>query len=214
MSDVAILVPVLRRPHRIRPLLASIAKSTPDPHRVLFIADPDDKTELAAIKKARAQHFTLAGNYAAKINAAVGATTEPLLFLAADDLEFHPDWLERAKARLSKKVGVVGTNDLCNPRTMAGKHATHFLVARWYTELGTIDEPGKLLHEGYAHEWVDDEFVATARHRGAWAFAGDSIVEHLHPMVGKAPMDELYSGVRPRMRQGRNIFVRRRHLWR
>jgi hypothetical protein len=148
-----------------------------------------------------------------KINAGVRATRAPLLMFGADDLAFHPGWLPAAQRLMSPTVGVVGTQDLCNPRVIRGEHATHCLVARWYTRLGSIDNPRQVLHEGYVHEFVDDEFVATARHRGAFAFAHDSIVEHLHPDAGKAPMDDLYAARRPRMRAGRDVFRHRQHLW-
>lgn len=214
MTDpVAVLIPVLRRAHRVRPVLDSIEAATHSSHRVLFIANPDDPDEHAAIDAAGAEMLIVDGNYAMKINAAVRHTTEPLLFLAADDLEFHPGWLEAAAALLSDTIGLVGTQDLCNGRTLRGEHATHFLAARWYAELGTIDgHPGPLC-ELYPHEYVDDEAVATARQRGAWAFAHDSVVEHLHPDAGKAPMDDLYRARRLRMRQGYWIFEERRRLW-
>jgi hypothetical protein len=104
------------------------------------------------------------------------------------------------------RIGVVGTQDLCNGRTLRGEHATHFLVRRSYMlERGTVDERGKIFHEGYPHEYVDDELVGTARARGAWAFAEASIVEHLHPSVGKAPLDPLYEQQRARMRRGQRL---------
>lgn len=210
---VAILVPVLGRPHRVSPLLTSIRATTPAPHRVLFIASPDDEDEISAIRAAGGEHIAVDGNYAVKINSAVERTTEPLLFLGADDLHFHEGWLEAAAAKLTDTIGVVGTQDLCNGRVIAGQHATHSLLARWYAELGTIDgQPGPLC-ELYPHEYVDDELVATAKARAAWAFAHDSVVEHLHPDVGKAPMDRLYAARRRRMRQGWWIFEERKHLW-
>lgn len=213
--SVCILVPVLKRPHRVVPLLESIAAATLEPHRVLFIADEGDSAELTAIEEAGAEYIALKPpvNYAAKINAGASFAADPFVFLGADDLNFHPGWFEAALARMSEAVAVVGTNDLCNPRVIAGEHATHFLVRRDYLDQGTIDEPGKLLHEGYPHEWVDNEFIETAKHRGAYAHAFDSVVEHLHPMVGKAPMDELYAGQGQRMAAGRRVYRSRRHLW-
>jgi hypothetical protein len=211
----------------VRPLLASIARATPSPHRVLFITDPSDDPELFnEIARSGKSFISPGGNYAGKINAGVEATTEDLIFTAADDLNFHPGWLESARQRLTPPVGVVGTNDLCNIRTngkrdevgldgrLYGQHSTHSLVARWYVEqYGAIDEPGKLLHEGYPHEFVDDEFVATAKARGMYAHAADSIVEHMHPDVGKAPSDELYAARPRRMKQGRRHFDGRKRLW-
>lgn len=214
--DLAILVPVLHRPHRVEPLLESIEANTTG-HRVVFLATPGDNAEHDAIAAAGAEMILVdwrsRGDYARKINTAVRLTGEPYVFLGADDLRFHRGWFDRAAERMQTGVGVVGTNDLCNPRVMRGEHATHCLVARWYTQQGTVDDATKVLHEGYPHEFVDDEFVGTARKRDAFAFARDSVVEHLHPMAGKSPMDALYEGQKRRMRTGRPIFERRRRLW-
>jgi glycosyltransferase involved in cell wall biosynthesis len=210
--ELAILVPVLKRPHRVKPLLRSISKATPDA-RVLFICDTHDEPEIAAVQKAGAEFIELRGNYGQKINAGVRHTTEPLLFFGADDLEFHPGWFEKAKAKLGDGIGVVATEDLCNPRVARGELATHPLVTREYTKRGTVDNPDLVLHEGYLHEYVDREFSETARARKAFAYAPDAVVEHLHPLVGKAPSDKLYEGARNRMRQGRRLYARRRRKW-
>ncbi len=212
---LAVIVPVLRRPHRVAPLMESVARVTPDPFRLLFVCDSDDYSEQETIDGLGGDRIQVDGNYAQKINAAYRVTVEPLLFLGADDIEFHPFWFERAVERLSDpSIGVVGTNDLGNPRVRAGLHATHSLVTRAYIdEHGTIDESGKVLHESYPHEYVDTEFVQTAMHRQAWAFARDSVVEHMHPHWGKAPTDALYDAHRGRMKLGERIYTRRKHLW-
>lgn len=214
MTGCVVLVPVLRRTHRVAPLLETLGDQ-----RVLFICSPDDQAEQETVRAAGADLIVLDrqpahGDYARKIQAGYEATDEPLVFLGADDLRFHPGWLDAAKAKLEPGVGVVGTNDMGNARVMRGDHATHCLVTREYVEkFGTIDEPGKVLHDGYPHEFVDDELVQTAKHRHAWAFARDSRVEHLHPNWGKAPTDALYDQQSKRMRRGRAIFERRRRLW-
>lgn len=213
---VAILVPMLGRGDRVGPLLDSIAASTPEPHEIVFLCTPEDDA-VDAVQSAGHEPILVApqkrGDYARKIQAGVDATTAPLIFTGAIDLRFHPGWLEAAAALLSDTVGVVGTNDLCNPRVMSGQHATHFLVARWYVALGTIDEPGVLMHHGYVHEYVDDELVATARHRDAYAFAEASHVQHLHPMDGVTPTDDLYRAQGARMTLSRHHYQRRRRLW-
>lgn len=225
VADVVIVVPVLQRPHRIRPLLASLAAATPEPHRVIFVASAGDRPMIAEVERFAAElpHVRLevlppnrVGDYAKKVNHAVRVSSEPFIFTGADDLDFRPGWLPAGLALFADpRVGVVGTNDLApTPRARAGEHATHFLVRRRYVEeLGTIDEPGKLFHEGYPHEYVDDELVGTAKLRGAWAFAPSSIVEHLHPSWGKAPSDPLYRRQRSRMSAGARTFARRRGLW-
>ena len=209
-----IIVPVLRRPHKVQPLLDSIAAATPQPYRVIFVADPDDREEIDAIKAANGEVLVCDGNYAKKINSVVAFSDEPFIFLGADDLEFHEGWLEAAKRKMKDQIGVVGTNDLGNKRVMRGQHATHSLVSRAYADRGTIDERDKLLHEAYPHEFVDDEFIQTAKKRKAFAFARDSIVEHMHPLWNKGEWDDLYRAQRNRMRAGHKIYTKRRELWR
>lgn len=215
-AELTILVPMLGRPHRVAPLLMSIGTTVPDAE-VLWLVTPGDHTVVAEIERVGGRALAVRherGDYARKINAGYRATDRPLLFLGACDLEFHPGWYQAARAQLGWGIHVVGTNDLGNPRVLAGEHATHSLVTRWYaTELGTIDQPGAVLHEGYWHEFCDDELVATARYRSTWAFAVDSHVEHLHPDYGKAPSDALYRRRRPRMRQGAQLFRQREPLW-
>lgn len=219
-GSAVIVVPVLRRPHRVGPLVASVAAATPEPHRVLFVCSANDPDEIDAVKDSGSDLLVVPayskGDYARKINAGFARSDEPWVFLGADDLDFHPGWLPAALAPFENPaVGVVGTNDLGNARVMAGDHATHSLVRRAYIDQhGTIDEAGKVLHEGYWHEFVDDEFVATAKKRGAFAFAADSKVEHLHPLWGKSPTDPIYDAHARRMRAGRVVFNRRRRLWR
>jgi glycosyltransferase involved in cell wall biosynthesis len=222
-ADVVVLVPVLRRPHRVQPLVQSIRAAT-ERCDILFIATDGDHEEIEAVQvAAKVCPFVSfevidpnpVGDYAYKINRAYQITENPYLFFGADDLHFHPGWLPAALGAMAEPgVGVVGTQDLANRRVLKGLHATHSLVSREYIdECGTIDEHGKALHEGYAHEFVDDEFVQTAIFRGAFVFAEDSIVEHLHPCVRKAPLDDLYRAEPHRMQQGRVLFNRRRPLW-
>lgn len=210
--SLAILVPVLRRPQNVAPLLASIEATTPDA-RVVFICDEDDHAERHAVKAAGLKPLVITGGYAEKITAGVAATDEPLIFTAADDLRFHPGWYDKAHARLSGTVKVVGVNDFCTLRVRQGTHATHFLMTREYAETPTIDGgPGPFCHL-YDHSFCDDEFVATAQARGVIAFARDSVVEHLHHLNGKALDDETYRKGRERFDFDRNIFRSRGELW-
>lgn len=224
-AEVAVIVPVLRRPHRVAPFLSSLSAATPEPHRIDFVATAGDSPMIAEILRLAEDDPAIVlhvlapnttGDYARKINHAYRSSSAPFLFTAADDLEFHPGWLSAALAPFADPaIGVVGTQDLApTPRSQAGEHATHCMIRRRYAdEFGTIDEPGKIFHEGYPHEFVDDELVETAKARGAWSFAADSVVEHLHPSWGKASRDALYNGQRRRMELGRRVYLRRRGLW-
>lgn len=210
--SLVILVPMLGRPQHVAPLLESIRETCEA--RVLFLLTPDDEAVEAVGDEDHLFVEWEPGDFARKTNLGIAATTEEQIFTGASDLKFHPGWYEAACAQLTPGIGVVGTNDLGNGRTKTGRGATHMLVTRAYVEeFGTIDEPGKFFHEGYPHEFVDDEAVETAKARGAYAHATDSIVEHLHPMWGKGDWDLTYAAMSERYRAGMPIFSYRRRLW-
>jgi hypothetical protein len=212
---ILIAIPVLGRPERARIVHASATEATTVEHRVLFLCSLFDQTEIRACLRTGADvevypEAAGPGDWAKKLNWAIGMSDEPYILLGADDLRFHDGW---AEAALREGAGVIGTNDLHNPRVLRGQHSTHPLVRREYAELGAIDG-GPLLHEGYDHQYVDDEVVATAKHRGEWAFAAEAKVEHLHPYFQGAPMDKTYQKGMARIAADRALFQRRRRLLR
>lgn len=214
--SVAILVPVLNRPHRIAPLMANVHATTKR-YRLLFIANEGDDEEISALEACRADYIVVPANrvsWACKINDGFRATTQSWVFTGADDLKFHPQWWERTFPWITPETRVIGTNDICNPSVMSGAHSTHTLFRRDYVErFGTIDQPGIVMHEGYRHDWVDNEAIATAKARGVYVHAFDSIVEHLHPLNGKAPEDDTYKRGRQFSSEGRRLFQKRKVLW-
>lgn len=217
MAELAILIPTLQREHLIEPLLESIDNTVPDA-TVVFLTTWNDRKVKAKLMELNQRVIDVPrrgrGDYARKINTGYLETTEPLLFLGAQDIIFHDGWFEKAKAKLTDKIRVVGTNDLGNKRVTGGEHSTHTLVTRDYiNKYGTIDEPNKVLCEEYFHEFVDDEFIATAKYRGAFDMALDSVVEHMHPAWGKAKWDASYREVDKRFYRGAKIFQERRKLW-
>lgn len=223
MNELAILIPVLRRPHRVEPLVQNIKASGADAD-IVFIASSNDHDECLELARVQGLYDAVhvlktpparSGDYARKINWGYQAAPDyhEWFFLAADDVDFHHGWYQAALAVAGDRR-VIGTQDLGNSRVLAGQHSTHSLVHRSYiAEYGTIDEPNKILHEGYPHEFVDDEFIETARLRDEFVFAGASIVEHLHPMWGKAATDPLYDAHSQRMSVGRLIYTKRKRLW-
>ena len=196
MREIVVLAPVLARPQRVLPLMASFAQAG-GPCRLLFIASPEDVEEQAALRDAGADFLITGWNsehadYARKINWGVTQTTEPWIFNAADDLHFHPGWWSQALG-VAEATGkrVIGTSDLGNAEVESGLFSTHLLFARSYVEeCGTLDEPGKIFSEVYDHNWIDREAVTTAVSRDEFAFAKMSVVEHLHFHWGKGPGED------------------------
>lgn len=230
-SPVTVLVPVLGRPQRVRPLIASLASTAiVTPIDLLFLVSPEDEVEQSSLTLAhadpriQADRFRWAwevmawtaghGDYARKINYGFRVTSTPYVFTGADDLAFRPGWIERAVAlQLETGVCVIGTNDAGNERTIRGGDSTHSLVHRDYLECGTIDTPGLLMHEGYEHNFVDSEMVGTARARGTYQHAADVIVEHLHPLWGKAAPDATYSKGAEGFQRDSRLHAERSELW-
>jgi hypothetical protein len=213
VTDLVVLVPVRGRPHRARPTIEGFKRTAPAA-RVVFIADPDDTQEQRAIKYAGGELLIHQGGYASKINHGVQVTDEPLVFLAADDLDPQPGWLQAATSTLMQRdVEAVGVNDLIPRRPGRRGHATHFLLTREYAERPTIDDQPGPLSTAYDHSFVDDELIATAKHRRVYAYCDDAHVRHLHPMAGNAPDDETYQRGRRRFRADRALFNERSRLW-
>jgi hypothetical protein len=192
VNDIAVVVPVLRRPHRAAPFMESLS----GPVTVYAVADEMDvETQSAWIAAKANVLWSLGTTFPEKVNYAYRITDEPWLFLTGDDVRFHPGWAEEL-LRVAEETGaqVVGSNDLANPRSEDGSHSPHMLISRQYIadQGASWDGPGVVAHEGYRHMFVDDEIVTVAKQRGVFAFAKDAVVEHLHPVVEKAEVDATY----------------------
>jgi len=219
---IDILIPCLGRPQNAQKVVDSIHAGTELPHTIVFLCTPGDTAQIDASSATGAVVVMVEGDnfqYARKCNAGAAfplrADQHPWLFLGADDLHFHKGWDHEAIAEHERSgCQVIGTNDLGNPTVMAGKHAVHWLVHRDYIAAGTIDEPGKLLHDGYHHNFVDNEFVGTAKRRGQWAFAAASHVEHQHWLWGKGKDDATYALGRDTYRADSRTWAKRKRLWR
>jgi hypothetical protein len=203
-EQVAVIVPVLRRPENAKPFMESLRASTGLAHVYAVCSEESDADAWVAAgadaywSEARGDRpiMTDKVSFAQKVNAAYEQTEgEPWILLVGDDVRFHPGWLDHAQ-QVARNTGaqVVGTNDLGNERVMSGEHATHMLIARDYIDQqgASWDGPGVVCHEGYRHWYVDDEIVTVAKQRNVWAPALASIVEHLHPAWGKAETDATY----------------------
>jgi hypothetical protein len=212
---VAVLVPTLGRPDNIGRVRDDLY-ATVDPHDVVlyFVIESHDheSEEALADFECLGIYNGRSPSYAGAINSAVLATSEPVIFMGADDLHFHEGWLPPL-LDLAETFGLVGTNDLHNPDVKAGWHSTHSLITREYALTACVDAPGVPLHEGYVHNYVDTEVVATARSRGEFAPCLASIVEHAHWLWGMARMDTTYAKGRNSEPDDRAVFNSRGHLW-
>jgi hypothetical protein len=207
----AVLVPAMRFKNAER-FMASLRAST-GLATVYAIAAPGEDEAEAAWREAGAEVLmTSQGTtFATRMNAGYSLTTEPWVFVTGDDVTFRAGWLDHAQAVAGDRFHVVGTNDLSNPRVTSGEHATHMLIRRSYIdETGASwDGPKNVCHEGYRHWYVDDEMVLASKQRNVWAMALGSVVEHHHPLFGKADNDEVYELGQSFSAQDRKLFEER-----
>lgn len=217
-ATIMLAIPVLGRAERLKPLLDSIDGNTRSPHYTVFVCSPGDDAAIAAATVLPAETMIVPwepdrGDYARKINAACAAyPAYDWVFTGATDIEFTPAWdiaaFTSAKLRErdgSPPVGVIGTIDECNPRTKDARHSTHSLVARWF--VNGLD--GTLLHEGYWHNFVDDELLDRARALRCYS-PSPAVVRHFHPNHNTAPDDDTYRRGAQNFEQDRRHFLRRR----
>jgi glycosyltransferase involved in cell wall biosynthesis len=222
VTDIAVLVPVLERPERAGPLVESLLAASRTEVELIFLVTEGDDAQLTACLATDAMTVVVpfpleGGDYARKINHGILCTDAPWLFQAGDDLRFHDGWDETLLAfSQARPTGrVLGTNDMGNPLVKRGMHSTHSLIQRSYVEeYGTIDEPGKALHEGYWHCWVDNELIETAKSRSAYWSCRRSVVEHLHHIWRKGTDDSTYRRGQRRYHEDHALFRERRALWR
>lgn len=210
LTDLAVLVPVLARPQNVAPLVESfLACPLPSDARLVFYANEDDLDEIAELRRVCGVDGQWPGTltneirtWPQKINYGVA---DPLMadvdwFLcAADDVTFTPGWWEAtADLRADPRIGVIGTNDSAdgsgNPAVAAGEHTCHPLIrASYIRDYGTWDEKGVAVHSGYAHWFVDNELVVTAKMRRAWAYCKEAVIQHNHPYWGRGQWDATYA---------------------
>jgi hypothetical protein len=220
--NLATIIPVLGRPQNVEPLIESFIESK-TPGWLVFVHQLDDIDETLEIHRNQHENRHLfvrnipvvdATTWPQKINVAVEEINANWYLCGADDIRFHRGWWQATLiARQNTQIGVIGTNDLGNPRVIAGEHTCHPLIRREYIlQHGTWDQPGKAIHEGYRHWYCDDELVITAKMRGAWQHCPDAIIEHLHPYWTGQPSDPTYQLGESHAETDRETFQKRMEL--
>lgn len=237
MAEVDVLIPVLERPGRVAPLMESLRSSVGAEHVLheLFLCSPGDDEEIAAITSQGFKYAVMDwpagdGDFARKTNTGVALTDSEWVFVGADDLHFHPGWLDACLVTHEKTGAlVIGVNDMGNPTVMRGHYATQMLVHRDYATNGVVDEPGLLLYEGYSHNcntgeapvWMGDLNFKDIRD----VKVGDTVMGWKRVPAGKQTLNRFARGevlsiqsreapvVQVTMASGRTLRCTPDHLW-
>lgn len=216
---VDVIIPTFGRADRLSRVVEDVQASVaPGVAIVTLVVEADDEASIQAAKAtdARVVVNDRSHNYTGAMNTAVLTSGTPLWFAGADDLHFHPGWLEECCQHIDGWVAVVGTNDLLNPYTRAGLHATHYLVVAEYVRQcgGTLTEgPGIAYFEGTFHDYSDTEFVGVAKARCRFRPCLEAVVEHMHWLAGKAEHDATYEKNEASVAADRAVYLQRKRAW-
>jgi hypothetical protein len=136
-------------------------------------------------------------------------TDEEWFLTGADDISFKNGWLSGV-LKLMEKYSVISFDDQCNPNLPG----TNFLIRRDYIEKysGVMDAPNTVFHQGYFHNFCDNELVAVASKRGKFV-KSELIISHNHPTIGKSKWDKVYEMAQQRFESDAAIFHSREILW-
>jgi hypothetical protein len=208
IDAVAVIVPVMRRPHSVRSLITSYRKSGAV-GKLYFIVDHDDHAERKAIGDVFGSeiiNYDPLKTFARKCNLGYHNTTEPWLLFVGDDVVFHPNWQQEALKNSDKAL--ISTNDMLNGAVQTGDHTVHPIVKRSFIDnVGlSFDGPGTVCHEGYGHMFVDNEWTYIAKREGQFCFEPNAVVEHIHYFKYAEREDEV-------SRIGQRSFQSDKDLW-
>jgi hypothetical protein len=197
-----ILVPSRERPDNAHRLLEQIRSTVPpdSPIYVTFAVDIDDPT---LEQYPNSTVIVSGGSMVQALNEVAvdrARGSEYLAFLGDDTLP-QGDWYPRVmEALFSKKNSIVYGNDLIHGE---GLPTSVFMDSNIVKTLGYMAPPNQ------KQLFVDNYWKALGEDLGTLIYLNDVIIEHLHPLVGKAPSDASYvlSNSPDRWRHDEEAFV-------
>ena len=193
MSRMAIIVPSRGRPDNIKALIQSMRKTiTTDELWVVCDSDDPELPGYQALgienllifdrtQKGMARPLNLAVRYILKNH-----TIEHFAFLGDDHRPRTIYWDQDFRNVLDQGIGIVYGNDLLqgeNLPTAVGMHGT------------IVRELNGMVPEGLLHLYLDNFWKQIGQDVGSLTYLPETIIEHMHPLAGKAEVDQGYIDV-------------------
>jgi len=187
--SIVILVPSRGRPKRCRDMVNSVKATSEAYVRVIAIVDADDPT-LSEYARKLDDLIVLPERlgYTGSLNAIAREVWDEYTIVGAfgDDVLFRTPYWDRAVEQALTTPGIAYGDDQV--------HAQGHPTAVWMSS-AIAKELGWLALPASYHLWVDDAWKALGQATDTLRYLPSVIVEHVHPAVGKAPMDDTYRSV-------------------
>lgn len=188
VNDLLLIVPTRGRPNNVHKFEDAFSATTTDSPDVqlLFAIDDDDPVAYPLLMDLRADYIegprVRMGPTLNKV-ALDNVDNYHVIGFAGDDHRLRtPSWDQRILEVIGDK-GIVYGNDLLQGATLP---TAVFITSNIVKELGYFCLPGAL------HLFLDNYWKALGEIAGCLTYLDDVIIEHVHPVAGKAEWDEGY----------------------
>ncbi|TLQ45758.1 glycosyltransferase family 2 protein [Streptomyces marianii] len=202
MPDLLVIVPSRGRPHTVQQMAEAFRDTCTAETELLFVIDDDDP-EREAYQLARAAAEDAYGDVRLAEQQAPGTMVsalnrgaqsaayghEPpaaLGFMGDDHRPRTKGWDKAYLEALRSLPGIVYGNDLIQGERLPTQCAMSTALVR---HLGFMAPPE------LTHLYVDNYWLAIGRDAGCISYLPNVVVEHVHPVAGKAEWDEGYRRV-------------------
>jgi len=191
MSRLIVLVPTRGRPENIVELLQAFKDTNAEANLVIVCDEDDPKLEEYKATGANGLVYPREGKGMAKpLNKAANELAycyDFFAFMGDDHRPRTQGWDIAIQEELSKLgTGLAYGNDLIQG---AGLPTAVFMTADIVRTLGGMVPPNMI------HLYLDNFWLELGRDLNAITYREDVIIEHLHPIAGKAQWDEQYREV-------------------
>jgi hypothetical protein len=191
--SICILVPTRGRPKRAADMAASVTASAIEDVHTILIVDRDDPEldvyeGLPLLPNTGLRVLTDRLGYTGSLNlvAAEEWNDHTILGAFGDDVLFRTyGWDHMVEEALSTP-GIAYGNDLVHAK---GHPTAIFMSSVIAKALGYVAIPHS------RHLWVDDAWKDLGQRTDTLRYVPEAIFEHMHPVVGKADMDQTYHEV-------------------
>ncbi len=199
MSDLTVIVPTRGRPQSVAPIVTAWRETGAfaDGAGLIFVIDSDDihcaKYQSEINEAGPGASFVIEGEWhplVPKLNrVAVSLASlgdSPLAFMGDDHLPRTPGWVSAVLKEMTDSPAIVSGPDGAR---------TDQLPTWWAMSAEIVRALGRMVPAPVEHLYCDNSVRDLAMGASCYRWLPSVLVEHMHPMAGKAEMDAGYRKV-------------------